>query len=478
MKRYAAVTIGPIGDTMALALTPVSLWASSYLFSHLAKTLCRVLTEHGVPEQNIITPYYRHDEPLLERQDGVGLFHDRIVFELGEFPIERFDAVRRIAVAEVAAAFDLDPNYLLGYLRVEAAVFEADNPVAEGNILLDSFELARPFVTEEALNPFDVLFGGSSTSRNTNLRRTSVVSGLKEFQLRAADGTFKALGDIASTGSGSLRFNYYAIVHADGDGMHRVVEQLTSDDDIRRFSRTCLEYCAAVAALVAQYDGITVYSSGDDLLAILPCESREGKTPLHFSQEASVLYDRFFGGYKPHTTLSFGVAVAYHRQHLQEVLSRSAELLFTVAKRGGKNRFALDILSYTATFGIDVESRFVCTNGVVGNLLLLMERMRSLGERGRPIYGMVSKRLRERAALFNGAEGEELYRVLQNEFSFLSDGYGLSVAELFTDVLQQIKHSGEPRALDGVTELDDPALTLSYLLRMCQFFIGKGGDAE
>lgn len=478
MKRYVAVTVGPIGDTMALAITPVSLWASSYLFSHLAKTLCRVLTEQGVPEEDIITPYYRHDEPLLERQDGVGLFHDRIVFELGNFDIERFQTVRRIAVAEVAAAFDLDPNYLLGYLRVEAAVFEAENPVAEGNILLDSFELARPFVTEEALNPFDVLFGGSNTSRNANLRRAPVVAGLENFQLRAEDGTFKALYDIGSTGSGAIRFNYYAIVHADGDGMHRVVEHLTSDDEIRRFSRTCLEYCAAVAALVARYDGITVYSSGDDLLAILPCESREGKTPLHFSQEASALYDRFFGDYEPHTTLSFGVAVAYHRHHLQDVLSRSAELLFTVAKRGKKNRFALDILPYTGTLGVDMESRFVCTNPVVSNLLLMMERMRSLGDRGRLIYGMVSKRLREKAALFNGADDIELYRVLQNEFPFLTENFGLSVADLFTDVLQQIKSSGEPCVLDGTVEKDDPALMMSYLLHLCQFFVGKGGDAE
>lgn len=154
MKKYVAVTIGPIGDTMALAASPVSLWASSYLFSYLAKTLCRVLTEHGVAERNIITPYYRHDEPLLCQEDGVGLFHDRIVFEPGEFDLADFDVVRRAAIAEVAVAFELDPNYLLGYLRIEAAVFEAENPVAEGNILLDSFELARPFVTEEAVNPF------------------------------------------------------------------------------------------------------------------------------------------------------------------------------------------------------------------------------------------------------------------------------------------------------------------------------------
>ena len=478
MKRYVAVTIGPIGDTMALAVSPVSLWASSYLFSYLAKTLCRVLTEQGIAESDIITPYYRHDEPLLCRKDGVGLFHDRIVFELRDFDMARFETVRRIAVAETAAAFDLDANYLLEYLRVEAAVFEADNPVAGGNILLDSFELARPFVTEEAHNPFEVLFGGSNTSRNTHLRRTAAVRELENFQLLGDGGRFKPLNEIVATGSGAARYNYYAVVRADGDGMHRVVEQLTDDDAIRRFSHTCLEYCAAIAELVARYDGITIYSSGDDLLAILPSESRAGKTPLHFSQEASLLYDRFFGDYTPRTTLSFGIALAHHHHALQDTLSRAAELLFSVAKRGDKNRLALDILPHMANTGLDFECHFVCLNMTVGNLLLLIERMRLPGDKSRVFFGLVPKRLQEKGELFNGAEDGQLYAVFKNEFSFLESLLGLSTADLLVDILQQIKHNAEPCALDGTTEWHDAAVTLYYLLHMCQFFIGKGGDAE
>lgn len=478
MKKYVAVTIGPIGDTMALAASPVSLWASSYLFSYLAKTLCRVLTEHGVAERNIITPYYRHDEPLLCQEDGVGLFHDRIVFEPGEFDLADFDVVRRAAIAEVAVAFELDPNYLLGYLRIEAAVFEAENPVAEGNILLDSFELARPFVTEEAVNPFEVLFGGDSTSRNSHLRRIPAVTELRDFQLRAADGSIKALWDIIATGTGAMRYSYYAIVRADGDGMHRVVENLADDEAIRRFSHTCLKYCAAIAALVAQYDGITIYSSGDDLLAILPCESFSGKNLMDFSQEATELYDRFFGEYTPRTTLSLGIAVTYFRRHLQESIARASELLFTVAKRGKKNQLAWHIMPYSAMVGIDVECCFVCQKAMIGNLVSLMEITRSLGDKMRNIYGLMPGRLCEKAALFNGADEEQLRNLFKNEFAFLEKVCDAPVVELFTDIFRKIKESGEPRALEGTTEQDNPALAMAHLLRLCRFLIGKVGDAE
>lgn len=82
---YIGLTVGPIFDTLNLASTPAALWAGSYLFSTLTKTICELLvSDYNIPQENIVSPYYDPDEPLLNRKDGVGLFHDRVIFRVDE----------------------------------------------------------------------------------------------------------------------------------------------------------------------------------------------------------------------------------------------------------------------------------------------------------------------------------------------------------------------------------------------------------
>ena len=84
-NKYIAVTIGPIFDTINLASSPSALWAASYLFSMLSKNICQTLTENGINKEEIISPYYDPDDELLNKNDGVGLFHDRIIFRSENF---------------------------------------------------------------------------------------------------------------------------------------------------------------------------------------------------------------------------------------------------------------------------------------------------------------------------------------------------------------------------------------------------------
>ena len=59
--NYVAVTIGPIFDTMSLVSTPAALWVSSYMFSYITKTICELLLECGVKEEDIITLEFDDD---------------------------------------------------------------------------------------------------------------------------------------------------------------------------------------------------------------------------------------------------------------------------------------------------------------------------------------------------------------------------------------------------------------------------------
>ena len=76
MRNYAAITIGPIGDTLAIAASPGTLWCASTMFSYLAGDLCEnILAE--ITGAEIIVPAYNRD---IVYTDGIGRFHDRIFF--------------------------------------------------------------------------------------------------------------------------------------------------------------------------------------------------------------------------------------------------------------------------------------------------------------------------------------------------------------------------------------------------------------
>jgi len=93
-SNYIAVTIGPVLDTINLASSPSALWAASYMMSMLSKNICLSLIAHEVNQEDIVSPYFDRDDELFNRNDGVGLFHDRVIFKADNFDIKDFPAVR------------------------------------------------------------------------------------------------------------------------------------------------------------------------------------------------------------------------------------------------------------------------------------------------------------------------------------------------------------------------------------------------
>lgn len=79
-KVYTAITIGPIGKTLAKARSVKSFWTASYLFSWIMRKLLEKL-----PKENfeILSPYRAGKDVLGEISKKVGLFPDRL-FAKGE----------------------------------------------------------------------------------------------------------------------------------------------------------------------------------------------------------------------------------------------------------------------------------------------------------------------------------------------------------------------------------------------------------
>ena len=129
MKKYIGITIGPIFKTMSLSSSPVALWASSYIFSLLSRTICENLVKDGVDKNNIVTPYYDEDEPLLAENNGTGLFPDHIIFNAENFDAVHMTGIINSSIGFVAEQFNLDKEYLKKYVMVSGAEFKADNPI-------------------------------------------------------------------------------------------------------------------------------------------------------------------------------------------------------------------------------------------------------------------------------------------------------------------------------------------------------------
>ncbi|SEJ81830.1 CRISPR-associated protein, Cmr2 family [Cyclobacterium xiamenense] len=101
MKTYYGITIGPIIKTLMKARKTRELWAASYLFSYLMKSLIKVLKEN---KAEFIVPFT--DEinwggnvhNILDKPNGAGLFADRCVFYFPEAMSEpsSFDLVIKV----------------------------------------------------------------------------------------------------------------------------------------------------------------------------------------------------------------------------------------------------------------------------------------------------------------------------------------------------------------------------------------------
>ncbi len=485
MKRYIGLTIGPISDMMSHATTPLSLWAASYLFSYLSKNLCMALCDDGVPEDDILTPYYHKDEPLIQQNDGIGLFYDRIVFKAEDYDLSRLVSVKEKALRAVSEGFNLDYDYVKDYIMIEAAAFYAEKPLPESQPILDSFELATPFVAQEDENPIIKLFSGDKQSKNSELKAIPVLKQIENFQLRKKDSTIVSLLDIVTGGRDDKKvrdykkFKYFAIVRADGDNMHTINASLQTEDEMRLFSKRCLSYCSRIAGKVKEFGGVTIYAGGDDLLAILPCENEQDKTPFHFACEANEIFREHFAGYAADTSLSFGIVMDYHSSPLYEALEQSADLLFGVVKSGAKNSLAVTLHKSSGQ-----SEGLLIPNEKLVDILDLMSFIRSAEDAKESKDRVFLSAMYTIAMLedcFNRAETEtEVRNLFHNFFDGHNQDKNIFLHEKLPALLNKLR---EDKAC--ICSLDDegikehnPTETLCYILRMLRFFFEKGGANE
>jgi CRISPR-associated protein Cmr2 len=374
-KDYAAITIGPILDTLMLTSTPAGLWAASYMFSYISRRLCERIVEEGLVagEDSIISPYFRREDVIL---DGVGRYHDRIIFEPLD-PLTVMDELNKQfqhIASEIAEVFEGNPAvWFKQYLQFHAIVFKTDdNPILYSSKYLDALELETSYPTCEIENPLNNLLDSNDKDRNIKIR-DKICSKFSNkcwpfSDAEVGNGQVKMpdMEDITGRRSETLILesqnksldperknvrhkinSYYAIVQSDGDNLGKYIADCYGRDQKEsNFSKCCFNYCTKASRKIKEYGGIPIYAGGDDLLFIAPLTSQHTDENLFdLLQELRMIFATVFPESSA-TTLSFGVAIRYYKYPLYEALEEVRKLLFHEAKRN-RNAVAVSLQKHS-----------------------------------------------------------------------------------------------------------------------------------
>jgi CRISPR-associated protein Cmr2 len=351
MKTYLALTIGPIYKTLSTAKKTRELWGGSYLFSYIMK---QIILQFKTRE--FIVPYVK-DETIFDASNEVGLFHDRFIFEAENGDYEDLKSVVDEVLISLSSDMKIELAFLKSYLQiniVEKEIKEDDketNPILRLTPYLDTAELFYT-IGQYSENPLTkVLQGGNLFLARDAFGDTKSFPSLPEIalhdmmtpQIKSLINRDDELSIYEKIESKNYH-KYYAIVHADGDSMGKVVENLKSKEDFQDFSKRLFEYCRGSHKIIKKFGGETIFAGGDDLLFFAPVVSGS-RTVFELCDDISNDFNERFKGTE--ATLSFGVAIQYHKFPLYEALEVSRGLLFADAKRGKKNSIAFSITKHS-----------------------------------------------------------------------------------------------------------------------------------
>ncbi len=359
---YIALTIGPIYKTLQNARKTRELWGGSYLFSYIMKNIIKEFRD-----REFIVPYI-NDDSIFESGKGVGLFHDRFIFQSQNGDLEKLDKVIDEALSQLSKDSTIDKSFLKEYLQIsklEKEIKDTDkeqNPIIALTPYLDTAELFYkvPQYKENKLQDFlKNRLNSSFLIKDAFSKKRKSFPSLPEIALYDFKDTdireYLDLDDELSVyekepykSSIKSYHKYIAIVQADGDSMGEVVKSLKTIKDFNNFSKNLFEYCSRSHEMISKYGGETIFAGGDDLLFFAPVVSGD-RIIFNLCDEISDMFDGLFENYNttPKATLSFGVSITYYKYPLYEALQNAGELLFAKAKTGKKNNIAFKVIKHS-----------------------------------------------------------------------------------------------------------------------------------
>lgn len=334
---YYGITIGPVVDTLMMSSKPLGLWFSSYLFSEFSRRICQEVQQFDGTE--LLVPHFSDDE-RSGHVSAVGMYPDRIIFSSPADEVAVREAVEKVRDCMddllVGNAKALVPsNYLYYHLvKLDRTDLEGQALIRQISSALDSMELNAPyldgalvtrvreFVSENKEIKLSPLFSDCQTSLRTDLGLLDEKDKVRSLQQICQNG----LVDVANRKTSK----YYAIIQADGDGVGKHIQNLTTNQDIKEFSKKMFDYAGDLTQLVKGYGASLIYAGGDDLLVLAPMEQSDGRTIFDLCKEINKAFCQIFG---EQVSISFGVSIFYYKYPLYEAFKNAQYQLFGQAKQ-------------------------------------------------------------------------------------------------------------------------------------------------
>lgn len=361
-NTYIAITFGPITRVASYAEDTKGLWASSYLFSYIAK--------------NVITPFKGQREfllPLLNAEmdepeiiRGAGVYPDRYVFKSEEGDFKKLyestgDMYKKLA-EEISRVIDKNKDKIEAYLKrtIKVYAFEKsfpdnDNIVKTCEKSLDDMECQDIYPQKEPVNYLQMFFEKVNGSflvedgfgnvikprlfepiikySTIELNNKDYWKG-KKTKYRLTSHNLLIEENIVKVERNKVwepYHKYIAFVKSDGDNMTTTISSLKEHGSSAvSLSKALFEFNKATIPIISHYGGQALFLGGDDLLFFAPV--RNGNNTI-FSLLSDIekqfhnILKQELGENIVLPTLSFGVSVSYFKHPMFEAVEKAEELL-------------------------------------------------------------------------------------------------------------------------------------------------------
>ncbi len=412
MNKYICLTLGPIVESLIRARKTREIWAASFLFSWIMKSIVDKLNI-----ENVVIPYNKSGEN--DELKDVGLYPDHLVYkcapgdELNILNVIR--EVKQTLIKQIAAGNnDKVAEFVNNYFQFSYFTIELDhtelhrqgkNFMQRIDEIFYSLELRRSIKQETEYSLAD--FFNSIPLKNEWYRNHF---GEERCPSLIEIATCKSMGTDEQDDEAFLervkqslgdRFKsyhkYVAIIQCDGDKMGRfnqgyidqyMKENLdgSPDEVIRRVSDCLFRWGRAAAKLIKDFGGLPVYAGGDDLLFFAPVVNKEKKIIIELLDEISEVFRKEMSGLSGGNpeillpTLSFGAAITYYKYPLGEAQQMALELMYDMKRKYGGNGINVTVLKHSGsdfTFPIHFNAlkhnERYCRESVFRNLMNLSE---------------------------------------------------------------------------------------------------------
>lgn len=402
-KSCIGITIGPIGRVAQMAKRGTkALWASSYVFSYLAREIVREF--YLERRRNFLLPQWSNNSTpemsVFTTQNGSGLFPDRYIFEseeddflhlqdhkdkvLGQLAEKIGEALHGADLLKVKDC--VKNNFKVFFVEKEFDAEEGGGSVVEEiSSMLDMLELEDVFCarTEDGENYLERLFdmpdsflmkdafGENVQGADKRIIKTTFEYAACELGERAywekcgfqnpptinlareQGNPFGGKADEERIRKKYLPYhNYIAVVKADGDRMGDTLKNMANRNiPVYELDKNLLEYNLSVGKIIREQGGVPVFLGGDDLLFFAPVIGLNHKTVFKLVDEIDAMFCEQMhhiglpeGEMK--LTLSFGISMSYYKFPIYEA-RKMAEDLLEKAKSAGRNRLAWQLRKHS-----------------------------------------------------------------------------------------------------------------------------------